>query len=93
MAWYNFWRKPIVDSIVFKSQWRNNMWVMTEYGIGILFSNNNMATIHLVSPKTGETLSIINAPYGAFRQAKFDEIPECRKVGLTKERAELMGYS
>jgi hypothetical protein len=100
MAWYNFWKKPPpepekvpeVESSVFKSQWRNNMWVMTKYGVGILFDNSFMATIHLVDTKTGETIQVINAPFDSFRQAKLEEIPPCRRNGITKERADYLGY-
>lgn len=96
MAWYNFWRKPEPvfenDSDVVKSLWRNNMWVMTPYGIGILFKIGNPNTVHLVDPKTGETLKEISVVHNSLRQAKLAEIPASRKVGLTPERATRLGY-
>lgn len=100
MAWYNFWKKPApepekvleVESSVFKSQWRNNMWVMSPYGIGILFKLGQMCDVHLVDVKTGETLSCISVTLENLRQAKLEEIPPCRRNGITQERANYLGY-
>jgi hypothetical protein len=94
MAWYNFWKKEParVPLFVDKSQWRNNMWVMSQYGVGILFTYGQMCTVHLVDNKTGETTGVISAPLQALRQAKFKEIPEVRRVGFTSEKAKLLGY-
>lgn len=96
MAWYNFWKKPqktpSVESTVFKSQWRNNMWVMSPYGVGILFKLGPMNDVHLVDVKTGETTSCISVTLENLRQAKLEEIPECRRNGITLERANYLGY-
>ena len=105
MAWYNFWKKvpePIVEepvveelvpSFVDKSSWRNNMWVMTQYGVGVLFEYAQMSTVHLVDVKTGLTVgNPISVPLAAMRQALLKEIPECRRVGLDQEKAHRLGY-
>jgi hypothetical protein len=92
MAWYNFWKKANVATAINKSQWRNNMWVMSPYGIGVLFRLDTMCDVHLVDMKTGETTSCINVPLQALRQAKLAEIPSCRTKGLTSDRAAYLGY-
>lgn len=75
-----------------RNEWRNGMWVMTSKGVGIIFQMGNDLLIHLVDPKTGETVNATIEHRQAVRQARYDEIPACRKVGLTKERAEFLGY-
>jgi len=108
MAWYNFWKKeeekpleevslptpePFVftqPARVFKSTWRNGMWVMTSKGIGIVFDlKNNL--VHLVN-ENGETVNALVATPSQMRQARFEEIPKSRKVGLTADQAAELGY-
>lgn len=95
MAWYTFWKKPKridLSTEVVKSQWRNNMWVMSPQGIGILFKLDHISEVHLVDNVTGETVSKAHFPLNALRQAKLNEIPKIRKMGLTKEKAAYLGY-
>lgn len=66
---------------------------MSPYGIGILFKLDTMCDVHLVDVKTGETTSCISVPLNGLRQAKLEEIPACRRVGLTPERAQYLGYA
>jgi hypothetical protein len=68
------------------------MWVMSPSGIGILFRLDTMCDVHLVDSKTGETTSCISVPLLNLRQALRNEIPWCRRIGLTTERANYMGY-
>lgn len=75
-----------------RNEWRNGMWVVTSKGVGIIFQMGNDLLIHLVDPTTGETVNATIEHRQAVRQAKYDEIPTCRKVGLTKEKAAYLGY-
>ena len=79
----------VVDTPV-KSVWRNNMWVMTPEGVGILFEMAVPCTVHLVDKSNGETIKVIKADPSQIRQAKYVEIPECRRGSV--ERANELGY-
>lgn len=71
---------------------RNNMWVMTTEGIGILFQyNNSVSTVHLVDPKTGSTKLEMGFDTKKLRQATYLEIPECRR-GMPKLWFNKKGY-
>ena len=73
-----------------KSVWRNNMWVMTPDGVGIIFDLKEPVVIHLVSTMNGETIRTGYYQSEVVRQAKFDEIPACRQC--SRERATELGY-
>jgi len=75
---------------IFKSTWRNGMWVMTSKGIGVIYDlKNNL--IHLVG-ENGETTNALVATPVQMRQARFDEIPRVRRQGLSLEKAAELGY-
>jgi hypothetical protein len=92
-------RKPKVDIVdpdnvftdVVKSIWRNNMWVMTPKGIGIMFKMGTPCCIHLVNPENGLTIEPWFFPIGQLRQAKWEEIPECRRM-ISREKGRRLGY-
>lgn len=69
--------------------WRTHMWVMTPDGVGIIFRLGVVSTIHLVDNK-GETFAIKDFNMNAIRQAKFEEIPACRRCN--PEHAKMLGY-
>jgi len=99
MAWYKFWKKkePVTFDIqtptkLQRNEWRHGMWVMTSKGLGIIFQMGNDLLIHLVDPRTGETYNATIEHRQAVRQAKYSEIPTIRKLHLSKEKAELLGY-
>lgn len=73
-----------------RSLWRNNMWVMTPKGIGIMFALGEPAVVHLVSPSTGETISVDQFAISDLRQAVYDEIPANRRGD--REKALRLGY-
>jgi hypothetical protein len=104
MAWYNWFKKKtpevvepvVVPDVEFRStlqmvKFRLNMWVMTPHGVGILFKIDTPCEIHLVSPATGETTSVVTADLANIRQARFDEIPGARQ-GIDRARAKELGY-
>ncbi len=72
--------------------WRNGMWVVASSNrVGVLYRLGDPCEVHLVDRQSGETVEQIYCPLTELRQAKFGEIPECRR-GITKERAEALGY-
>ena len=73
-----------------KTIWRNNMWVMTPNGVGIIFKLGEPCTVHLVNEMDGTTKASIEISTELLRQAKFAEIPECRKC--SEEKAQRLGY-
>lgn len=72
-----------------KTVWRNNMWVMTPDGVGIIFKLEEPVTVHLVDDK-GVTIASTQYQSSRIRIAKFEEIPACRRC--TYERAKQLGY-
>ena len=76
---------------IYRSDWRNGMWVMTKKGIGIVFKLGYMSEVHLVN-ELGETIGATLEHQQAMRQATLAEIPKSRKVGLSVERAAQLGY-
>lgn len=61
-------------------QWRQGMWVVTNKGeIGILVAIDSPAEVHLVNPDNGETIARYMCDLSELRQAKWLEIPECRR--------------
>ena len=73
-----------------KSLWRNNMWVMTPQGIGVLFKCDEPSLVHLVNDN-GTTKESLAVHLNQLRQAKWLEIPECRRL-VSEERAYSLGY-
>ena len=80
-----------VETNIVKSMWRNNMWVMSPKGIGVLFKLDNPCVVHLVD-KEGLTTSEIQLPVEQLRQAMWDEIPEKRR-GISREKGKRLGYN
>lgn len=71
---------------------RNNMWVMTPDGIGIVYTYNEpVSTIHLVDADDGTTFAEVFYSSNQVRQATYEEIPECRR-GASKEWFYKRGY-
>lgn len=70
--------------------WRNNMWVMTPDGVGVLFKLGTESDVHLTD-KDGITVDSKSYPILALRQAKFLEIPTPRR-GFSKQTAANLGY-
>jgi hypothetical protein len=107
MTWFNWFKKkapvvvePVETTIVpdteFRStiqmvQFRQNMWVMTPRGVGILFRIGSPCEVHLVSEANGHTIDIISADLSTIRQARYDEIPGSRQ-GIDRDRAKSLGY-
>ena len=86
---FNLTTKEPVNVI---KNWRNGMWVVASGNrVGVLYKLGDPCEVHLVNPTTGETTNQISCQLTELRQAKFGEIPECRR-GITKERAEALGY-
>lgn len=65
------------------------MWVMTDYGIGILFDISK-GIVHLVG-QDGQTTEAVVVNLNGIRQAKWKEIPECRRQ-ITEEEGKALGY-
>ena len=73
--------------------WRVGMWVVDEANKpAIIYSMvPDSIVIHYINKNTGETVEQQTVSYTSVRQAKFGEIPECRRM-ITKEKAEALGY-
>lgn len=72
--------------------WRVGMWVVLDNEIGIIAQFfDSSVNFHKVNSKTGETVSEQIVPFEALRQARWEEIPECRR-GFTREAAAELGY-
>lgn len=67
------------------------MWVMAPDGIGILFKIANVCEVHLVDEEDGSTLVSAYYSIKELRQARYEEIPECRR-GESKEWFNKKGY-
>jgi hypothetical protein len=72
-----------------KTVWRNNMWVMSPDGIGIIFKLEEPVTVHLVN-SDGVTIKEQQYQSSRLRIAKFEEIPACRRCSY--DRAVQLGY-
>lgn len=61
--------------------------------IGIVWEldSSGYAEVHLVAP-SGETTETYRTPAGNLKLALYEQIPEPRRVGLTRERAASLGY-
>jgi hypothetical protein len=74
-------------------EWRERMWVAYENRIGILFRLTfPNVIVHFTDAQTGETISEESVPLSGLRQAHYDEIPEVRKTGFSREAAKAKGY-
>ena len=93
---FNFFKSKqipstIITAPVIKSLWRNNMWVMSPRGVGVLFELNTPCVVHLVNDD-GTTKETWQFPVEQLRQAMWSEIPEIRRK-VTKEKALELGYA
>lgn len=70
--------------------WRNNMWVVTPDGPGIIFKLGVESEVHLTDG-SGHTIGVKIYPTTSLRQAKFTEIPAARRK-CSKEQAHVLGY-
>ncbi len=72
---------------------RRGMWVMVNNKIAILHQIDSVGIeVHFVDSETGETYLVEYVPMGAARQAKYYEIPECRRKDFPIELAKEYGY-
>lgn len=73
---------------------RHGMWVMTEFGVGIVTGTdveNRVLKVNLAN-EDGTNKENISVGSGVVRQATYNEIPSPRRVGLERNRALAMGY-
>lgn len=70
--------------------WRENMWVVTPDGVGIVFKLGVDTEVHMVDAD-GYTLYSKVYPILSLRQAKYEEIPLARR-GISVEDASALGY-
>lgn len=82
---------PKEQPATFIRKWRQGMWVVYKSRIGILFKLDEICEVHLVNVKTGETIEQVMVPLSGLRQAKWAEIPECRR-NITHEKGAALGY-
>ncbi len=85
---------PVVEQVVtvtnhVKSTWRNNMWVVTDKGVGIVFQIGEPTLVHLVD-ENGHTVNSVTVPFNSLRQARYAEIPAPRRGDA--EIARKLGY-
>jgi len=81
-------KEPVVQN----KAWRKGMWVINqEQEPSILWTVGDSCVIHVVSKTTGETVKECSVSLNELRQARWEEIPECRR-GITKEAGEALGY-
>lgn len=85
-------KNTIVVNTEPKNVWRNNMWVMTPEGVGVIFELKEPVRVHLVNTSTGETVADKLFDSSTIRQATYTEIPEIRR-GISAERAAQLGYA
>lgn len=67
------------------------MWVVVDKKIGILNKLGTPCEVHLVDPATGETTLVIAAVVDSLRQARWSEIPLCRR-NISEEAGRALGY-
>ena len=80
----------VINTDVQKTAWRNNMWVVTPNGVGVLFQIGEPCLVHLVDPQTGVTIKEALYQSTKLRQARYLEIPECRRGD--EDKAARLGY-
>ncbi len=72
---------------------RQGMWVVVDGRVAILHKIDSVGLeVHYVSMENGETILIDHVPVGAIRQARYTEIPECRRVNFPIDVARGYGY-
>ena len=59
--------------------------------VPVAINKNWRNEIHYVYPFTGETVGVDNIPLNALRQARWIEIPECRR-NITPAKGLELGY-
>lgn len=82
----------VLTTQVKKTEWRNNMWVSSPDGVGILFNMKDPTSciVHLVG-NDGITIKEVKHNIQHLAQAKWIEIPETRR-NIDKERGLYLGY-
>ena len=86
-----FFKTKQKPTIVNNKQWRLNMWVIVDTRPGILVSIGNPCQVDMVDANTGETTLSLAVGLDALRQAKYHEIPTCRR-NISLEAALELGY-
>lgn len=84
-----FNRRQVVISTEPKTIWRNNMWVITPAGLGIIFRLGEPSEVHIVD-EGGLTTDVRQFSTEVLRQAYYSEIPENRRGSV--EKATRLGY-
>lgn len=80
--------KPVIPG-----QWRTGMWVVLDGKVGILHKFvDSLVEVHLVDVTTGHTTLITTVALQAIRQARYTEIPECRRDAFPPDLAKEYGY-
>jgi hypothetical protein len=91
---FSFFKKKEVatptPTTTVKSVWRNNMWIISPKGVGILFKMAIPCEVHLIDDY-GVTKESALFPIEQLRQAKYSEIPPPRR-GVSEKRAIELGY-
>jgi len=72
---------------------RQGMWVVVDGKTAILHKIDPVGLeVHYVDMETGDTVLIAHVPVGAIRQAKYTEIPGCRRANFPIDIARGYGY-
>lgn len=92
LNWFRKEKGTVVLSptVVQRSPWRNNMWVMTPDGVGIVFDLREPVLVHIVNTIDGTTKYAKEFSSSELRQAKWLEIPANRRGD--PEKAKRLGY-
>lgn len=73
--------------------WRPGMWVMVGDRVAILHVlTPPSAEVHFVDETDGQTILVQHVTLNELRQAKYREIPYCRRVDFPMEVAVRYGY-
>lgn len=84
--------EPIELVVADTSNWRKGMWVVYAGDVGVLYDiTPAYAEVHLVDVATGLTIKEVRPAISALRQAKWLEIPDCRR-GIEREAGRELGY-
>jgi hypothetical protein len=87
-----YFNKTVKTPVLIKKNWKAGMWVMTQdCTVGILTKLGNPCLVHIVNQASGETIKELSVDLNSLRQAKWHEIPECRR-GITQAEGEALGY-
>ena len=84
---------PKKKSVPQERAWKKGMWVShTETGeTGIIFQLGNICEIHYVDVVSGETIRKETVDIQLLRQARWVEIPVCRRF-ISEEKGKELGY-